>query len=137
MRVLYIVCVLSWFNFLIAATGSKTWYATEMCSINDCPHFKLCFPRFMWLQDGFDVINTLSQTRKDQRYLGHARDASTATPVHFYKPRLMFEQPTLTRPFCAVHQVKPCYDSCTWNTYESSVLAADGLLGAVSTTANT
>jgi len=41
------------------------------------------------------------------------------------------------RPFCAVHQVKPCYDSCTRNTYESSVLTADGLLGAVSTTANT
>ena len=29
-----------------------------------------------------------------------------------------------------VHQVKLCYDSCAWNTYKNSFLAAEGLLGA-------
>jgi len=32
-----------------------------------------------------------------------------------------------------VHQVKPCYDNCTWNTYKNSFLAAEGFLGARST----
>ena len=48
----------------------------------------------------------------------------------------MLVQPMLMRPFCAAHQAGLFYYH-PWETYESSVLAADGLLGTVSTSANT
>ena len=46
-------------------------------------------------------------------------------------------QPTLTRPFCATHQGGLFYHCRIWNTYENSILAADGLLGAASSPSDT
>ena len=45
-------------------------------------------------------------------------------------------QPMLTRPFCEAYQAGLSYYHLS-KTYESSVLAADGLLGTVGTGANT
>lgn len=42
-------------------------------------------------------------------------------------------QPTLMRPLCAIHQLIVLKLCCIWATYELIVLAADGLLGAIST----
>jgi len=49
----------------------------------------------------------------------------------------MLVQPTLTRPFCAIHQGGLFYHCHIRNTYENSILAAHGLLGAASTTSDT
>lgn len=54
-------------------------------------------------------------------------------PYSLHKPRLTGVQPTLMTPLCVIHQLIVLKLCCIWATYVLSVLAADSLLGAIST----